>query len=262
MAQVLTFEKTEGAPSRYPDWFVETPTGQDIMRSLRIPQAMEGGAATMIAGAPGVGKTQALKAFSTDPASNATYVQAIMGEPSPYALAIGILRACGHYVGEFPGCGVTELRQKVSWFVGQGRTLIVDEAQYLDAPTKNGPRGAALEWLRGVAETTGCHLVLAGDLKLERAVARFPQLMSRMRRPVVVKRCAKGDVAAVAGKAGVTDPAAIDVLAAVARRDGALRTVDNVLRVARLFAGEAPVQGAHVKAAVADLGLAPKGGRA
>ncbi len=69
-------------------------------------------------------------------------------------------------------------------------------------------------------------------------------------------------MAAVADAIGVTDPDAIRALTAIARRPGALRNVDNVIRVATLF-NDGNVPGAtHVAAAIADLGLAPKGGRA
>lgn len=62
MADLLKFA-TAAARPRDPDGFVMTETAEDILRSLELVRAVDGTAMTMIAGAPGVGKTRAVHRF-------------------------------------------------------------------------------------------------------------------------------------------------------------------------------------------------------
>lgn len=145
--------------------------------------------------------------------------------------------------------------------IGRDRMLIVDEAQYLDQKNRRtGKTGEALEWLRGMAETGGFPVVLCGDLNLVPAVASMTQLQSRMRRPVIIDGVAAKDVEALATGTGLEGPEAIKALTAVAGQRGGLRNVENVIRLAGLFAGSEAPGLSHLKAAILDMRLAPKGG--
>ena len=259
MAHVIDFASAAAPPRR--DGFVMTETASDMLRSLRLLRELDGGALTMIAGAPGVGKSRAVEAFMKE-APDATVIRMAKGEGTAWNLAKTI---AGLYHASLPmnAIGLSGVRERLGAWLGPDAILIVDEAQYLDhRDRKTGERGAALEWMRALAETAGCALALVGDLALEEAVARYPQLRSRMRRPVVVRSSPPEDVAALAAAVGIEDDAILRALRSVAKRDGALRNVENVLRVAALFAEGGAVRREHVHAAIVDMKLAPAGGNA
>lgn len=71
-----------------------------------------------------------------------------------------------------------------------------------------------------------------------------------------------GDGAAIAASYGIADGPEVRVLSAIARKGGSLRNVTAVLDMARIFAGDDPLTGKHVRAAMMDLKLDPKGGAA
>ena len=103
-------------------------------------------------------------------------------------------------------------------------------------------------------------MVFCGDLNLPRAIETMPQLQSLIMRPVVIKQTSRKDVAAVVEGTAFDTPATIDALHAIARLKGGLRNVENVTRLAQLFVGNASPTPDHLKAAIIDMKLAPKGG--
>ena len=129
---------------------------------------------------------------------------------------------------------------------------MLDEAQHL---TEDGA-----EWVRAIAEAGNFDLVLCGDLALEPLVQAIPQLYSRMQRKVVVREVCREDAAAIVSGTSFDMAPSIDALHAIARLRGGLRNVENVLRMARLFAGNARPKVERLKAAIADMKLGPKGG--
>ena len=80
-----------------------------------------------------------------------------------------------------------------------------------------------------------------------------------MQRKIIIKSVAKEDVQMMAVNAGVRDSEAIHELQLIARKRGGLRNVENVLRMASLFAGNAVPTAAHIKAAIVEMKLAPEG---
>jgi hypothetical protein len=82
-----------------------------------------------------------------------------------------------------------------------------------------------------------------------------------MRRPVLIEGVKPADVEAIAVAAGFAMPDAIGMLTAVARQKGGLRNVENVLRLAGLFSRDGRPDLTHLKAAILDMKLAPKGGK-
>ena len=262
MAEHLRLAKAgEAPPQRGRDGFVMTETARDILRSLELVRDIGGAAMTMIAGAPGVGKTKAVKHFADQLGDRCIYIPAVCGEGTPWHFAQSLSR---WWVSVERFNSVVEARELFARYIGPDRLLIVDEAQYLDQkPKYSGMKGEAFEWLRGMAESGQFQLVLCGDLRLVPAVAAMPQLHSRVRagRPVVIESVTTADVQAIASGTGFAMPDAISMLTAVARQKGGLRNVENVLRLARLFAGNGRPELAHLKAAILDMKLAPKGGK-
>lgn len=262
MAEHLRLAKTDDPPPREmraPGGFTETETAQDILRSLSLVRELGGATMTMIAGAPGAGKTQAVRHFADKHGHDCIYLSAVCGEGTPWNFAHSLSR---HWGAGAPDFGtVEEARVRFAACIGRDCLLIVDEAQYLHQKNRRtGKTGEALEWLRGMAETGGFPLVLCGDLTLVQAVAAMPQLQSRMRRPVILDGVKAADVEAIARAHGLAEPDALRALTAVARQRGGLRNVENVLRLAGLFAGGDAPGLSHLKAAILDMKLAPKGG--
>jgi hypothetical protein len=139
--------------------------------------------------------------------------------------------------------------------------LLIDEGQFLNQHNrKTGKTGEALEWTRGLAETWGQQIAFCGDLTLASAIATMPQLQSRMRRPVIIGRVNPNDVAALIEGTGFKTAEITYLLTALAALKGELRNVENVVRLAGLFAGSDAPTFAHVKAATIDMKLMPKGG--
>lgn len=241
------------------DW-AETETAKDITRSLDLVHAADKTAMTMIAGVPGIGKTTAVQRFCEGLGHDAIYIQAARGEGTAWNFANALSSLWGRYSRPSYNC-LSEARDVLAGYIGSDRVLVVDEAQYLNQ--RNGKTrqvGEAYEWLRATAETGGSKLVFCGDLTLIPAISTLPQLQSRMMRPVELREASRADVAAlVEGTAFATDKA-IDALHAIAGLKGGLRNVQNVTRIALLFAGDSQPTLSHLKAAIVDMKLAPKGG--
>ncbi len=259
MAQHLRIANT-GIVGRAPGDWADTETACDILRSLEMVREAEQPAMTMIAGSPGVGKTQAVKQYCSQLGHDGIYIQAARGEGTAWNFAkllAGIFG--GPQVIKFNT--LAEARMLLSRYIGHRRLLVVDEAQYLHQ--KNGKTnqvGEAFEWLRATADMGKFDVVFCGDLNLISAVNAMPQLQSRMLRPVIVKEACRADVAAIVEGTAFANGKAIDALHHVARMKGGLRNVGNVTRIALLFAGSDHPTLAHLKAAIIDMKLAPKGG--
>lgn len=239
------------------DW-ADTETAQDILRSLELVHAADRPALTMIAGNPGTGKTTATQRFCESLGHDAIYIQAARGEGTAWNFAKSLASLWG-YSAPFFNCHA-EAREKLAGMIGKGRVLVVDEAQYLDQKNrKTGKDGEAFEWLRATAEQGAFHVVYCGDLNLPRAIAKMPQLQSRLLRPVVIKQTSRADVAALVNGTAFANPAAVDALHAVARLKGGLRNVERVTGCALDFAGDDAPTLAHIKAAIVDMKLSGEG---
>ncbi|WP_162497351.1 AAA family ATPase [Roseovarius dicentrarchi] len=214
----------------------------------------------MIAGAPGIGKSASVKRFCDNLGQQAQYIQAARGEGTAWNFATSMMRLWGGCFGAPKFNSLAEARFIVARNFGAGCILVVDEAQYLDQKNrKTGQVGEAFEWLRATADEGAFKLVFCGDLNLPGAIRKMPQLQSRIRRPVVVTEATRADVAAIVRGTAFEAPAFLDALHAIARKAGGLRNVENIATIAQLFAGDGVPTLAHVKAAIIDMKLAPKG---
>jgi hypothetical protein len=247
MAEVVRLARAEAeAPAAEPDWFVETEAAGRILRTL---DALKPGQVTMIAGAPGTGKTATVRRF-LEGNETGYYHEAVAGEASAWNVARSILSAYYGPNSRF-GSSILDLREPLTRIVRECGWLIVDEAQDLDRrDRKSGVQGEALGWLQAVAADAMARLVFVGGLSLPEAVARWDRLAGKLRCPVVLDKPPVADVAAYLLHRGYRDDAVTAALAAAAARTGGLRNVRNVLDQAERFAGKGAASRAHVQAAL------------
>ncbi len=250
MAELLQFSR----PLPADDTFIRTAVADDILRSIDLVRHIEGPAMTMVSGAPGVGKTGTLDHYARITGDASIMMTVAQGEGNPSHLASALM-------GYTPrGVGTDELRQPVMGCIGRGRVLLVDEAQHLYQRHRGTcTKGAGFEWLRAASAEGGFDVAFCGDLTLHRIIDGFGQLSSRMRRPVIIPGVEPADVLAKEHAEGIAGANANKLLTAAARLKGGLRNVENVARMAKLFAADGTVTAGHIRAALIDLKLVPKG---
>jgi hypothetical protein len=258
MAQHIRLAKLTDPPRNVGDW-VETETARDITRSLDMVIASEAPSFTMISGGPGTGKTTTITRFCERLGQDALLITAVEGEGKVSDFA----ELLKNMWGNFPyRRSLAETRVTLAEMIGPGKTLLIDEAQYLNQKNaKTGQTGAAFEWARGLADIGKLNLVFCGDLDLPRAIEAKPQLQSRMMRPVLIRHASRADVAAIVAGTRLDRVEFGDVLHGVAKLKGGLRNVVNVARTAQLFAGDGEVTLEHIRAAILDMKLG-KGSKA
>ncbi len=265
MAQILSFENTREA-WRDPSEWVETETHGSIVAQLDRIRSVDGAAMTMIAGAPGIGKTLAARGYCLDLAVDihrfGHFISVVKGEGTVRVLVAQMMRSLNLSLAN--NMGLDDARELIAKRIGRKSVIVVDESQYLDQKDrKTGVRGAGFEWMRGLAETAECGLAFCGDLTLIGLIGAYPQLESRVRMhgSLILKSVPDADVAAMASETGFEDPACFGVLRAVAALAGGLRNVESVLTTGAAFAGTDRRTAEHLRAAVEFLKLTSKGGR-
>lgn len=224
----VTLFKPEAPPVR--PGHVETETTRAIHRALRRAQLKE--KMTLVAGAPGIGKTEALWSYFNQQRDTCFFYKATSGEGGVYNLACGLCEML-----EIPRPKCTDLaasRRRLAERIGVSSLLIIDEAQYLvQRNLKRRDNPEALDWIRGVAEDGCFGVALVGDLSLRDAVKEMPQLDRRTHPRVVVEYVPQEDVEALCNAHGLTNAKIVEALARKARRLGGLGYVSEVLSDAR-----------------------------
>lgn len=259
MAEVLKLEKPK-VRGPDPGGFIRTETASDILRTFELVRAIDGAAISMVCGAPGIGKTKTLRHIA-ESHDDTIYLSVAKGEGNPAALATAI-KALFSFGGvpQKDHRDLTARRIECGHLIGR-RTLLVDEAQNLYQRNKAAAtKGSGFGWLVALAEDTGGKLIFCGDMTLQAIMMEFPHLQSRMRRPVIRTAAARQDVQALASEHGFTTDDELRLLTKVAELPGGMRNVENVIRLASLFAGAARAEAGHLAAAVKDLKLDSIGG--
>ncbi|WP_172841046.1 AAA family ATPase [Rhodovulum sp. P5] len=245
--------------------FAETAVALDILRTLDLVRFSDGPKMTCIAGIPGCGKTTTTKQYCKDLGRDGIYIDIASGEGTAWNFA---KRLAHEWIDYAPSLGrfntLTEARMTLSSAVGKGSLLVIDEAQHLhQRNNKNGKKTEAFEWARALAEKGEFDLVFCGDMRLPAVLDDIPQLKSRMLRPVIVTEVSRADVAALVEGTPYAIGPAVDALHSVARMAHGLRSVEIAVSAALSSAtgkGEHPTL-AHLKGAIIDMKLAPKGGK-
>lgn len=235
---------------------VMTETAKTILRSVQLV-ADEPGTLTMVAGIPGIGKSETLLRYTQNNPTTLKF-DVVAGEGRIWEMSKGIMERLE--MGVPNSRRLREDRLRITEEIGPGRVVIFDEAQYM---ANYNPRGGfnfdSFEWVRAMAEEGGFSVVFCGDLSLAEAISAIPQLRGRMVKPVIIRSVSEADVAAYAQSRGVSDPAIWNALFAMAKRHSGLRDVKRALNHALQLAERAEISAANVKAALLYLGLTGKG---
>lgn len=209
--------------------FVETETARGVLMALH--RAWSKGKLTLIAGAPGVGKTEALHQFRKD-APDMLVHTAISGEGGVFNLASGLCDLVG--IARPAPTELADARRRLAEAIGVGGFVLIDEAQYLvKRNSKGSDNPEALDWARALAEEGFFGLAFVGDLSLLNAIKAMPQLDRRTHPRVIVETVPDDDVTALCAARGLTDKKVVKALAQKARRLGGLGYVAEILSDAR-----------------------------
>lgn len=231
--------------------FVETESSAAMMRALRRARAQL--KITMIAGAPGVGKTETLFRFRQE-TPDAVFHTATAEEGGARNLALALCKSL-----DLPRPNLRDLaqtRQEIAEAIDGEGFLMIDEAQYLCQRNHRGSDNwEALEWLRRMAEDGSFALVICGDLRLLDALRNAPQLARRTHPRVVLSCSTPNDVRTFCNGRGFTDPKEIGRLSRLAKRYGGIGDVAEVLTTASAMSGGCVPNASDVRAAIEFLGF-------
>ncbi|RHW17176.1 hypothetical protein D1610_11545 [Sphingomonas gilva] len=210
-----------------PNYF-ETPTSRRVTTMLQVAHR---GRITVIATAPGLGKTEAVKNYQ---ASVPQVWRATM-KPSTggiMTMQVKILASMGEPDAKGTPLALTTRIERL--VRGTGGLLVIDEAQNLGEK--------ALEEVRGWHDETGIGVALVGNedvlLRLELGSKKdaFARLASRVANRFIARGPMEGDAAALADAWRVDAADQRGFLADVAKRPGALRTCTMVMETAHMLA--------------------------
>lgn len=130
--------------------------------------------------------------------------------------------------------------------------IIMDEAQFL--------KPVALEMMRGIWRQAGVGVVFVGNeivysqLTGGRRAPEFAQLFSRMSKRQRINKPMRGDVNNLAQEWGITTKKELDLLWAIATKNGALRSLTEVLRLASMYANNEKITATYISSAWTELG--------
>lgn len=229
--------------------FLKTPTAQRILALLRYAQM---GEIVAIAGAPGIGKTEACDYHK------ATFPNCYRATMKPstrgvQTMMLELLRAMG--VKDAKGSPQQLSAMVVARIEKSDGLIIFDEAQHLSEQ--------ALEEIRAWHDATGIGVALVGNdsviTRLEGGIraAAFAQLYSRVSMRIMPKGVMDGDAEALIAAWGITEKALVDFCLKVAKQPGALRGMTKTIKAAWLAANgeQKPLSIAHLREAWAQLSL-------
>lgn len=232
--------------------FVLTETAQNIFNILSFAQAAPDFG--VVVGAPGIGKTKTILEYR----KRSTNVFLVTGEPtlsSPYNLLSAIALEAG--VEEKRNAMIS--RAIAARMRGASALIVVDEAQHLS--------NQAFDQLRALHDLSGCGIVAAGNESALRrlqggqgpAGTQFAQLSSRVGMRLTQSRARSKDICAMLAAWSITNQAEATFLKSIAKKPGALRSLDKTLRLATMYARQAGKELGleHMQLAWGQLSIAP-----
>lgn len=241
LATVAAGEALIAARVTSPAW-IETPTARTIWAMLA--QAQHAPDIVVIAGSPGLGKTETAKAYA---AANSNVWIATMD--TTMRGANWVLTEVALSMGVRPGSPAGLRRQIGERIDGTGGLIVIDEAQH--------PAKPALDMLRSLHDRYGIGLALLGNHGFYGGTSvggrsdNFAQFFSRVGARRRFEGASDEDVRLLLDAWGIEDGEARRFLLQVASRPGALRAVDKCVKQGMAIAaaqGET-LLAAHLKAA-------------
>jgi DNA transposition AAA+ family ATPase len=238
-ARVAQAQAKQALPA--PIGFLPTPTAAAFTGALSHAQFTVD--IVVIAGGAGVGKTMACEEYRRTRPN----VWLLTGEPC--------LAASGSMLRELAEVmGINDSPSRLSRAIcarlrDSDGLLIVDEAQHFTT--------GALDQLRSIHDLAGVGLALVGNETVHARLegtgrqAQFAQIFSRVGMRLARVRPLARDIAAVIDAWGIAGTRERHLLGVIARKPGALRVLNKVLRVAHMLAGAAGAElgEAHIVAA-------------
>ena len=226
--------------------FLETPTAERILSGLAYAKA--NGDMITIFGAPGVGKTSAIRHFES------RYPHVWVATITPACAAVvPALEEVSEAVGlREASAGARRLSRAIQARVRDvDGIIVIDEAQHLSM--------GAIEVLRSIHDATGVGLALVGnELSYSRLSggrsAAYAQIHSRLGLRMHVLPPGPKDVRVIANRWRVRDGKVLELLERIASKPGGLRSVTKVLRIATVAGANAPTF-ERVRGAVVHLGV-------
>ncbi|MFO1153576.1 MAG: AAA family ATPase [Rhodospirillales bacterium] len=270
MADILSFENKPK-----PSGFIETETALQFLKIIH--KAWERRWMAAMVGAPGLGKTKAMRRycelhpghafyyeFAPSDASLSAMLDVLAGMLGAYAVDRGIHnkhRAVAHAIRRRAEQQIMESSNPSAvpdddLVEATGRVvLLIDEAQELTP--------AALQGLKALHDQTGVAIVLAGN---ETVINQFyagkgmaKPAFAQLDRRIVLRRKVHGlvpaDVAALARHHGIGGTKELSFLKRLASFGHGLALPDNVIREARFAARNRPIGPCELEEAARSLGV-------
>ncbi len=241
---IITFPKADGRSG-----FVPTQTAKRIFLAMDevIREAPYGsGGLGLIVGPPGIGKTEAVKAYGPSRGIDVAIALIEAANNRPKGVLQTIYSAIsGHRIyaplRETYEAIVFDLDRKSS---SRPDLLVIDEAQEADK---------SLPMIRQLQDHTGVPVILCGNSHLTKLIkgrktqVAFSQIASRTVQELHLTASTKNDIAAFCHSVGLDDREAVEAIC----RAGNLRDVATIARKAARFAGAFnAVRAKHVEAAI------------
>lgn len=246
MADIIKFVNRAAAGE-----FLETPTAGKIMRLIDFCQS--NGDLGLIVGAPGIGKTTALRYYAhTRPG-----IRYIVMNPSSGSVTAALTMVCAAF-DALPERTRAELHEIICHRLRllDGRDdpiLLIDEAQHLN--------DQALDQLRCIHDETKLAMVFAGNATLKSRfnntrVAAFAQFTSRVGMRLMLDRPTQEDVAVLCRTWGVAGAREAAFLEHHAMGAGGLRIVAKIINAAVCgLKGPESIRLDHLQSAADMLGV-------
>ncbi len=231
--------------------FVRTPSAESFITAFE--HAQHAPDLVVVSGAAGVGKTSSIMAYRAQAAN----VWVVTGEP-----CISTPRMILDEIAELLGLSEARSSHRLSRAIvarmrGTRGLLIVDEAQHLNTAT--------LDQLRTLHDLGGIGVAFVGNERISSKIEggartpEFAQLFSRVGMRVPRPRALKGDIDLLLDAWGISGDPERRLLAAIAKKPGALRLMTKTLRIASMQARAADegLSAEHIKRSVEHLTSRP-----
>lgn len=209
--------------------FIRTPTASEIINTLIFAQTLPG--VVTITTESGLGKSAACKEFAST-RSNVHLITMTPYTSKPHGV-LKVLSKKLNVVQHDPAKLVDAIGDRLE-VTGAGTLLIVDEAQNLEM--------ASIDLLRHYKDVYGCGIALVGNDEVYNKIKRkndgttSPQLKSRISKRVRRRKPQLKDISMILDAWHIKDAEVREILTGIALKPGALRQIDETMKLASMLA--------------------------